>query len=220
MLINPTYGAGGSERPTIVVGGSFGDPLGVTSGSITVSTSGHVGETALFIVMHRDDITVDSSWEFVDKRTTVYDEQYSQYVSIYKKTIETDAETYIIGPATARMYCTMYYSDKDIDVVYQQTTKMEKQNINGADCAVLQIEPTDETLVVFNSPYAQSGSEMNMRIENDTVIPQQYRTAPGAYEFTNSRMVSFFTSQKAKIVYYPWDTAMFTSADVFIYGIS
>lgn len=219
MLVNPIYGAGGSERPTIVVGGSFGDPLGDTSGSITVSTSGHVGETALFIIMHRDDITVDSSWEFVDKRTTVYDSSAQQHISIYKKTIETSAETYTITSTTARMYCTMYYSDKDIDVVYQQTAKMEKQNINGADCAVLQIDPTDEILVGFNSPYTNAQYGMGMRVENGTIIPQYY-AAPSSSDLTAARMVSFFTAQKTKIVYYPWDDLQFTVADVFIYGIS
>ena len=219
MIVNPVYGAGGGERPTIVVGGSFGDPLGDTTGSITVTTSGHVGETALFIVMHRDDITVDSSWEFVDKRTTVYDTSATQNISIYKKTIETSAETYTITSTTARMYCTMYYNDKDIDVVYQQTVKMEKQSINSYDCAVVQIEPTDEILVVFNSPYAAGGSGMSMRIENSAILPQYYNV-PLDCSMTNARMVSFFTAPKTKIVVYPWDEQQFTITDVFIYGIS
>lgn len=217
MIVNPVYGAGGSERPVIVAGGSFGKPTGDASGSITVTTSGHVGETALFIVMHRADITVDSSWEFVDKRTTVYDDSYAQHISIYKKTIETSEETYTITSAD-RMYCTMYYSDKDIDVVYQQTKKMEKQTIGGSACAVAYIEPTDEILVVFNSPYAVDGSYMGMAIENCTIIPQENRTPNN--NVPNARMVPFFTAQKTKMIYYPWDDAQFRCADVFIYGIS
>lgn len=219
MLVNPNYKAGGgATAPQITIGGSFGDPLGDISGSITVTTSGHVGETALFIVMHRDDITVDSSWEFVDKRTSVYESSAQQHISIYKKTIETSAETYTITSTTARMYCTMYYSDKDIDVVYQQTVKMEKQKIGVNDYAVAYIEPTDEILVVYNSPYAGAGSSMGMAIENCTIIPQENRT-PNS-NFPNARMVPFFTAQKTKIVYYPWGDAQFNYADVFLYRIA
>ena len=113
----------------------------------------------------------------------------------------------------------MYYSDKDIDIDYQQTVKMEKQSINSYDCAVVQIEPTDETLVVYNSPYAVSESYMAMAIENCEIIPQGNNSVPNNNS-PNARMVSFFTAQKTKIVFYPWDLAQFTNADVFIYRIA
>lgn len=118
---------GGSADFKNSCGEYFGDIGGTVEADVNVSTTGHVGETALFIVMHRGTISAPEEWTFISTTVNVEDEQIQkQWISLYKKTITESSESFTITRLTSYRTCAcVWYFNSDINVSFIETLPMD-----------------------------------------------------------------------------------------------
>lgn len=109
-------------------GSYYGGAEGAATTSLSVSTAGHVGCTALFIVMHRDTITLPQSWQYITSVHGGWSNAvgYYQDVTIAKKVVTSSAEQFAVTQASsARMAANVWYFSEDVGVSLIDTLSMD-----------------------------------------------------------------------------------------------
>lgn len=218
MLINPNYKASGgssSTIPQLVFGVSVGDPYaseGYQSRSIT--TTGHVGEKAIFVVLHREELTVDESWELIDTKSQEYSDSGTQYISIYQKIIEADTETYTITTENStRKCCYCYYAPANTSLEYERTVSVTKEQLYSVDYAFWYISDVNQPyFVVVSSPFSLDG-EFDIKINSQ--YPAEWdRPSSG---FPDARLVCVQIASDVTIARYPYNNM--EQVGVYLYKI-
>ena len=124
MHNNIAYNTGSSPVLMYDIGDFFGNSSGYPAiNSLSISLSGHVGQTAVLIVLHREPITISDNWTFIDKKNTpeVNPGDTIQYISIYKKTVSNSSESYTIQTANNNTLCACtFYFEQNIDIQYDE----------------------------------------------------------------------------------------------------
>lgn len=138
---NPPSGVDGYAPVTVnVSGGSgsnvkyagdayFGDYEGTNASSLSCTITGAVGAYAVFVIMHRDTITLPSGWVLIDNKVnpkTSATGNINQEISIYKKQMTGASETVVITQASSvRMCATSFIFGSDVNISYLQTLEMD-----------------------------------------------------------------------------------------------
>lgn len=220
MLINPTYGASGgspSTIPQLVFGVSAGEPYGSPARSISITTTGHVGEKAIFVVLHREELTVDESWELIDTKSqewSISGGSGTQYISIYQKIIEADTETYTITTEdSTRKCCYCYYAPANISLEYERTVSVTKELLYNVYYAFWYVSNVNQPyFVVVNTPYNISG-EFDVKINSQ--YPDEWdRPRSG---FPDARLVCVPITSDVTIATYPYSNSSSTMEQVGVY---
>lgn len=220
MLINPIYKAGGgspSTIPQLAFGVSVGDPYaseGYQSRSIT--TTGHVGEKAIFVVLHREELTVDESWELIDTKSQEWSvsDSGTQYISIYQKIIEADTETYTITTENStRKCCYCYYVPANTSLEYERTVPVTKELISSVYYAFWYVSNVDQPyFVVVNSPFNISG-EFDIKINSQ--YPAKWDRPSGG--FPDARLVCVQIGSDVTFARYPYSNSSSNMEQVGVY---
>jgi hypothetical protein len=121
-------GGGGGETLFYDIGEYFGNDEGTTTTSLIIKTSGHIGNKAILVVMHRDTITLDSSWTLIYKYANPSSSTYTitQFISVYEKIITSSEESYNIQQnSSARMCACLFYISSDATLRYDSAISMD-----------------------------------------------------------------------------------------------
>lgn len=160
MIVNSMYmGFDGSGGETTDIEYDNGDIFGSYArdrvSPLSIATSGHIGWFVIFTVMHREAITVDSSWQLIRSEESITTEGITQTISIYKKEILNDNETFSITQNTSnRIVCSVTYFNSDIDIDLVETVAPV-----GTSPYIFDLTSyTGMSFIVYNSVLSASGT--------------------------------------------------------------
>jgi hypothetical protein len=126
---NEAPGGGSSDLIIRYTTGNFyGTPEASKIDNLSITINNKAGKVALLCVLHRDTISL-SDWELLDTRSNPYDASIDpdrQYISVYKKLINANSESYtIIQNSTARLAATTYFFEDDVNITYKDAILLD-----------------------------------------------------------------------------------------------
>lgn len=177
-IVNVSGGGGGGNSLFWAGGDYYGDPLGSNTGSLNITLSGEIGQTAIIVIMHRSVLTVPSNFILIDNRKNAV--SVTQEISIYKKVLANSSESYTITQAdsSARMCMCYFIFSTDPNIAYDSV-----QTHDSVSTMAYTISKKNKpTLVVISNNYTTWGNDII-----NTMTPEQLCVTPkDQYRWFNS----------------------------------
>lgn len=148
-------GGGGSSDLAVWQAGNYGGSTPQQMDNLLPTISGCNGKTVIMAVMHRESggtLSVPSGWEFIDKSTLAdrTDPAFTdtQYVSVYKKTIDSDSYQFEVSQQNiSRLGISFWAFDSDVTLEKKETKEWTTNYYND----FLSFETSDLSLIIFNA---------------------------------------------------------------------